>query len=268
MALTRSGQYPMALGALEPRLIQVKACDLDMAYANNLEPVQFVGCVRPMATSWIDFFPGLAHLESPVRSSLQSAARMIDLPAERVIFRPGDECRHYLLVIDGCVRVQMTAESGREVTLYRVESGQSCILTTVCLLAREPYSAEGIVEMPVNALAVPSLAFREQLDRSAVLREFVFAGYGARMAGLMALVEEVCFGRVDVRLARLLSSRTGPGGIVTATHEVLAHELGTAREVISRQLKEFERCGLVHVGRGHVDIVDPTALTRLTDEHV
>ena len=220
-----------------------------------------------MTTPWIDFFPRLAQIEPAVRCGIESAARVIELPAEQVIFRRGDECCNYLLVIEGCARVQMTAESGREITLYRVESGQSCILTTACLLAREPYAAEGIVEIPVRAVAVPASAVREQLDRSAVLREFVFATYGARIVDLLILVEEVCFGRVDVRLARLLSSRTGAGGIVTATHQVLAHELGTAREVISRQLKEFERCGLVHVGRGHVDIVDAAGLTRLTDEH-
>lgn len=216
-----------------------------------------------MATSWMDSFPGLARLDPAARRALEATARVIDLPAGQVVFRGGDECRDYLLVIDGCVRVQMTAESGREIVLYRVDSGQSCVLTTVCLLASEPYAAEGIAETPVRAVAVPASIFREHLGKSAALREFVFASYGARITDLLVLVEEVAFGRLDIRLARFLSDRAGPGGAVIATHQMLAQELGTAREVISRQLKEFERRGLVRVGRGRVDIADAAGLAQL-----
>lgn len=213
--------------------------------------------------SWIDLFAGLSGLEPDTRHTLETAAQVVDLPAGQVVFRGGDECRSYLLVIDGCVRVGMTGETGREIVLYRVDPGQSCVLTTACLLAQEPYAAEGVTETPVRAVAVPATTFRDLLGRSATLRDFVFATYGGRIADLMLLVEEVAFGRIDIRLARFLVERADRDGAVVATHQALAQELGTAREVVSRQLKEFERCGLVRLGRGRIDITDAKGLARL-----
>lgn len=215
-------------------------------------------------TPWIDGFTGLTGIEEPTRRALEAAAQVVDLPPGQVVFRGGDECRNYLLVLDGSVRVQMTAESGREIVLYRVEPGESCVLTTACLLADEPYAAEGVTETPVRAVAVPAATFRDILGRSAALRDFVFATYGARIADLMLLVEEVAFGRVDLRLARLLIERRG-GDAILMTHQELAQELGTAREVVSRQLKEFERRGLLRLGRGRIAITDVAGLSSLAE---
>lgn len=212
-------------------------------------------------SGWISRFPSLADVEDPLLRSSLSAVRVMQLPSGATVFRSGDPCRNYLLVLEGSVRVQKVSESGREILLYRVESGQSCILTTACLLAGEDYAAEAVTETPVRAVAIPLSLFHEAMGASRPFREFVFRAYAERITSLILLVEAVAFGRMDVRLARCLLERAGDGTEVNTTHQDLATELGTAREVISRLLKEFERTGLVHLQRGRV-ILDNTAELR------
>lgn len=209
-------------------------------------------------------FPGLAHLDESSDRMLEEAVRVVELPAGTVLFRDGAECNSFVLLQNGSVRVQKVAENGREIVLYRVESGQSCVLTTNCLMGGQAYTAEGIAETPVRMLVVPATVFRTLLARSEPFRTFVFSAYAARIADLLLLIEEVAFGRIDVRLADWLRRR-GAGGDVRATHQMIAVELGSAREVVSRQLKEFERRGWVLLQRGRVVIVERTALTALAE---
>ena len=165
-----------------------------------------------------------------------------------------------MLVLEGSVRVQKLSESGKEMSLYRVEGGQSCVLTTSCLLAGENYVAEAVTETPVRAVALPLAAFHEALAASQPFREFVFRSYGERIAGLILLLEAVAFGRMDGRLAQCLIDRADAEGTLATTHQELASELGTAREVVSRLLKEFERNGWVELGRGRIVLHDLAAL--------
>jgi CRP/FNR family transcriptional regulator len=220
----------------------------------------------PLAeTDWRPAFPALANLEPAAAARLAGAAEGVRLPAGAAAFRPGDACRAYLMVLDGTVKVATTAESGREIVLYRVGRGETCVLTTSCLMAAADYEAEGIAETAVAALALPRGAFRDLLTESAVFRDFVFSAFGTRLTGLLALIQEVAFQRIDRRLARLLLARGRAGDAIVATHHDLAVELGSAREVISRQLKEFERRGAVVLGRGQVRVVDAAALARLAE---
>ncbi|MCP5372360.1 MAG: Crp/Fnr family transcriptional regulator [Hyphomicrobiales bacterium] len=209
--------------------------------------------------------PALRGLDPATRAAFLASSQRVRVPAGTVLFQPGAECANYLLVLDGSVRVQMVSEGGREIVLYRVETGETCVLTTSCLLAHETYTAEGVAETAVDALAVPAAVFRRLLADSESFRGFVFAAYGARITNLMMLVEAVAFGRVDLRLAKVLLSRGGGGGRLDITHQELAVELGTAREVVSRQMKEFERRGWVALGRGRVDVLAPDELRRLID---
>ena len=205
-------------------------------------------------------FPALAALE-PEAARLFAAARPVTIPAGTIVFQDGATCANYVLVIEGSIRVQKVAENGREIVLYRVEGGQSCVLTTNCLIGGEDYSAEGVAECAVKALVLPATSFRALLACSDVFRAFVFSAYATRISGLLLLIEEVAFGRIDMRLASWLAERGG--GELKATHQDIAIELGTAREVVSRQLKEFERRGWVALGRGRLDIRDAAALAAL-----
>lgn len=183
------------------------------------------------------------------------------VPAGTKVFEVGAVCAAFLIVIDGCVRVQMIGETGREIVLYRVEDQQTCILTTACLLSGDAYSAEAITECETTAIALPIDAFNALLNRSQAFRDLVFSSYGKRISNLVSLVEEVAFGRIDVRLAQFLCDRMDAHHTLKKTHYELAVELGTAREVISRQLKDFERKGWITLSRGLITITTPTGLT-------
>jgi len=210
-------------------------------------------------------FPPFSGLDPDSARLLEGAVRISDIAAGTTLFRDGGECTAYVLVIDGAIRVQKVAENGREIVLYRVEAGQSCVLTTNCLISHKDYAAEGIAETAVRVLTMPSAVFRTLLGRSETFRDFVFSAYASRIADLLLLIEEVAFGRIDVRLSTWLRQHGGESGEIRATHHEIAVELGTAREVISRQLKDFERRGWVRLHRGRIDIHDPHGLGRLNE---
>ena len=217
-----------------------------------------------MTEAWIDRFPQLAALPAEDRRLLTERAAEVALPAGATIFAPGVAAESFLLVLDGTVRVQQVAPSGgREIVLYRVSGGETCIMTTACLLSDERYAAEGIAETAVNAVAIPKTAFEDAVARSAGFRRLVFADYAQRISDLMHVVEEVAFERLDKRLAQRLLDLAGADGVVSATHQDLAAELGTAREVVGRQLKEFERRGWVSLARGRIGLREPGRLRTL-----
>ncbi len=215
-------------------------------------------------TSWIDAFEGLSGLEDGARQELLARAVRMRLPAGARVFSPGESCANWLLVVSGSVRVQMIADTGREVVLYRVRNGEACLLTTACLLGEEAYGAEGVVEIETDGVAVPYPVFRRLLDISPRFRALVFAGFGQRITDILTKLEDVAFHRLDARLARLLLRRA-QGGIVDATHQDIAADLGSAREVVSRQLKTFEKQGMVSLERGRITLADRDALNRLAE---
>lgn len=212
--------------------------------------------------TWIDRFPDLLGLPATLSADLVARSRIVSLAAGTPVFLPGQHPENMLLLISGSVRVQQVSETGREVFLYRVQAGESCILTTACMLADEDYSAEGLAETDVEAVAIPRAVFDRMAARAPQFRSFVFRSYARRIADLFGLIDDIVFQRLDVRLAaRILDLETS--GRVAATHQALAVELGTAREVISRTLGEFQRRGWVELARGEVRLIDSAALQRL-----
>ncbi len=214
---------------------------------------------------WVQRFPALRSLEPEALAALRQGSDIVRLPVGARAFEAGQPCRHYLMLLEGVVRVQQLAECGREIVLYRVGAGETCILTAASLLAQEDYAAEGICETAVMAAALRRSTFEVLLARSAAFRRIVFQAYGERLTRLMSVVEEVAFGRIDVRLAQRLLTRRSADGVVMATHQDLAAELGSAREVVSRQLKDFERRGWLGLKRGRIGVIDAGALARLAN---
>lgn len=213
---------------------------------------------------WQQHFPQLATSDDPEIQRLMAGARLVHLPAEQRVFEPGLECQNYLLVAEGTVRVQLLTEGGREVVLYYVRPGESCILTTSCLMGGDGYPAEGITQTEVTAFVVSSAEFHRALDRSHRFRAFVFTNFGQRLADVISRLEQVAFSPIDNRLAAALLTGYRPGRPLETTHKALAAELGTAREVVSRHLKRFEARGWVELGRGTITVKDSAALQRLT----
>jgi len=213
--------------------------------------------------NWIDRFPALANMGDDVRDGLVRRSTVISVPKDTMIFGPGKAPENLLLLLEGTIRVQQTSDSGREIVLYRVHAGESCVLTTACLLAYEDYSAEAIAETDIRAVAIPRSVFDDLIARSADFRHFVFSAYSKRITDLFYVIEEIAFRRVDIRLAQKLLDLANGDGMVKATHQKLAAELGTAREVVSRQLQEFQRRGWIGQSRGAIEIVDAAGLRNL-----
>lgn len=214
-------------------------------------------------------FPFYQEIPEAVRAQFDASARIETLPARTQIFSEGDPCRAVPLLGDGALRVFMRGESGREITLYNVAPGETCLLTLVCAWSGARYAASAVVESDARAVLVPVGDFRALWEDQPAVRAFVFQLMAERVLGLMALVDEVAFRRMDSRLAEYLVQQFGtrPASttrVLDVTHERIAAHLGSAREVISRLLKELERVGAVELGRGQIRLCDEDLLRRLS----
>jgi len=212
---------------------------------------------------WTERFQGTAALPKKVRERLLEMARVRELARGTEVFSPHNVPDGLLLLYAGRIRVSQSSESGREIVLYRVEAGESCVLTTACMLAEESYNAHGIAETDVTLVALSKAAFDRLISDEEAFRDFVFAAYSRRLIDLLRVVDDVAFGRIDVRLADRLLSLAGLEHEVCATHQQLATELGTAREVISRVLHDFHERELIAQARGRISLTDIAALTAL-----
>ncbi|MDR2015503.1 MAG: Crp/Fnr family transcriptional regulator [Azoarcus sp.] len=198
--------------------------------------------------------------DADLAQTLASAAQPVNAPAGTQLFSPGSPCRRFLLLLDGVVRVQVLSRNGREIVLYRIYPGDSCVVTASCLLGSIAYPATGIAETPIHGAILPTPVFERLLAESPAFRRFVFSAYAARLTDLVARIEEVALERIDARLARLLLRLALPTtNIVERTHQDLAADLGSAREVVSRQLKTFEQSGWVELQRGCIRLLDRRA---------
>lgn len=213
---------------------------------------------------WMQSFPALARCGDDTVQRMLAGAQRITLPVDSWVFRAGAPCSRYLLATSGSIRVQLTGSTGREVTLYRVISGNSCILTTACLLSGEDYPAEARTESAVMALAIDRGAFQSAVERSPDFCRFVFQSFSQRLADVIRRMDEVMFAPIDARLAGCVLAAQRRGALASTTHQDLAVELGTAREVVSRHLKRFEAQGWLHLGRGHIEVLAPGELERLS----
>ena len=215
---------------------------------------------------WTERFQGTAALPLDVRKRLNATARVVHLKKGEQVFGPMNLPDSLFFLYDGRIRVsQSSSDSGREIVLYRVDAGESCVLTTACMLAEEAYNAEGIAETDVTAVILPKAAFDRLAAEEDTFRNFVFSAYSRRLIDLLRVVDDVAFGRIDVRLAeRLLTLGEGLKE-VRATHQDLASELGTAREVISRVLNDFQKRDLIEQSRGLITFKDKAALAALAN---
>lgn len=181
------------------------------------------------------------------------------VPRGTVLFRVGDPCRHYPIVLAGDVRVCRPGRSGHEVMFYRMQHGEGCAVSAACLIEKQRYQVIARTDRDTMALLLPAALFHEQLDVNATFRRFVFRQYSMRIGALMIRVESLIGESPGLRLARLLLARM-QNGAVTMTHAALATDIGTAREVVSRHLGAMARAGWVRQRRRAIDILDIEAL--------
>jgi len=207
-------------------------------------------------------YPALRALPPELLAATCRPAMLLKLPAGAQIFAERQACQGFPLLLAGTIKVVKSTPAGREMLLYRVEPGGSCIISSSCLLGHTPYSARGIAEAPLALLILPTPLFEKLIAENAAFRDFVFHLFSERIAELMELVEEVAFHRLDQRLAKLLLGKDEP---IHATHQALAEELGSVREIVSRLLKGFSAQGLVALGREQITLLDREGLKQLAD---
>ncbi|HTP00566.1 MAG TPA: Crp/Fnr family transcriptional regulator [Anaerolineales bacterium] len=205
--------------------------------------------------------PFLKEADSPVAHEFRQAAYHMRIPAGRDIFVEGDAVQAIALMLSGNVRVYKVGENGRQITLYRFGLGESCILTANAILNQQTFPAIALVESEAEAIMIPSETFRAWIRRYDEWRAFLFDLLSQRLASTMAIVDEVVFRRMDARVAALLLRRADQGTVLQVTHQEIAAELGTSREVVSRILEGFAAAGSIEVTRGQVEILDAEELS-------
>jgi len=205
-------------------------------------------------------YPVLEELPRDLLRKVEESARLVQAPAGRRLFGEGSPCTHYPLLVEGVIRASKCGPDGHEILLYRLNPGESCVITVVALLGETPYPAIGAAETKLALFGLPRDLFLELVLKSGPFRSFVFQSLSQRMAHLMTLIDDVAFRRVDQRLASRLLLHAGP---ISATHQMLADELGTTREVVSRTLEAFQGSGMLRLGRKRIEILDRYALDRV-----
>lgn len=202
----------------------------------------------------------LRELPAALLAKVEETAKPVLAPAGERLFGEGSPCTHYPLLIEGIIHVSKTSPDGHEILLYHLDPGESCVITVLALLGDRSYPAVGKAETKVSLFVISRSLFLEMVLESPAFRLFVFNSVSQRMAHLMTLVDDVAFRRIDQRLAsRLLLDRPP----IRATHQMLADELGTSREVVSRTLEVLQQAGMLRLGRKRIEILDRNALDRL-----
>ncbi len=213
-----------------------------------IDETQFKRIVKSM--------PFLQNADLDFVKDFQRSAFVAQIPAGHDVFLEGDHVEGIALLISGVVRVYKVGETGREITLYRFGNGSSCILTANAILSRNTFPAIATVEQNAEAVMIPADVFRDWVKRYDLWRDFVFDLLSQRLSTVMAVVDEVVFQRMDRRVATLLLKRGRISNPIRITHQEIASELGSSREVISRLLEDFIHEGSIQAERGSIEILD------------
>jgi CRP/FNR family transcriptional regulator len=212
--------------------------------------------------SLLQEYPLLKELSASQLDDLLTSAIVLRLPAGSIVFDENQDCQGFPLVLSGNIRVIKASASGRELQLYRVGPGESCILTSSCLLGQTHYQARGVVEQDIEMIVLAPAMFRSLVSGNEPFRNYIFGLFSDRLTDLMQLVSAVAFQKLDQRLAALLAAKPSP---IHTTHQALADELGSVREIVSRLLKNFAEHGWVRLGREHIEVADAAALKRFSE---
>jgi len=205
-------------------------------------------------------YPVLKDTPPELFRRIEQEAKLVKAPAGAQLFAEGTPCTHFPLLADGVIRATKCSPDGHEILLYRLHPGESCVITVVALLGNSDYPAMAMAETPLTLFGVPRSLFQDLVLVCEPFRVFVFDFLSQRMAHLMALIDDVAFRRMDQRLASRLLQENDP---LKVTHQMLADELGTTREVVSRTLETLQESGILRLGRKRIEVLDRPALARV-----
>jgi CRP/FNR family transcriptional regulator len=211
----------------------------------------------------VELFPFLTGADAEIAAALRGAAARVRLTAGKQVFLPGERAASLPLLMAGSVRVYKIGHSGREITLYRFGPGEACLLSANSILSGQPLPAAAVVEQRGEAVLVPAASLRRWVQEHELWRRFVFGLMSHRLLDVLGIVDSVVFRRMDARVVALLLERARRRNSVRITHQQIADELGTSREVVSRILEHIAGAGLLKVTRGRIEILQPGPLAAL-----
>ncbi len=209
----------------------------------------------------IDISPILAKVIRPAPSSaglkaLSDAAVFSEAPKDHRLFSTGDKCENFVLIAEGQARIQISTRTGREMILFRLNAGESCALTTSCLLTNSSYYAEAIAETPLKLITIPATIFRKILKEHTEISLSLVDNYARRIGELTGVIDRLMTRDVNTELKAILKEKADADNIVHMSHKKIADEIGSSREVISRKLKTYEKAGLVKMSRGRISLIN------------
>ncbi len=213
-----------------------------------------------------ELFPVLIQLPKAARQIIYTSGNDIVLPDGQMLMKQNQECQNIPMVISGHLRIYKLSSSGREMTLYRIGPGETCLISIACQIKGQDFPAMAQVEGKTHLFMLPSFVCKEILGTSIAWKDFIISSIYDHLTDVMQTLEAVAFDRTDHRLILWLMEKSeGKNAAISYTHEEIAIELGTAREVVSRLLGELKNKGVVTLGRGKVKIMDSAQLALLAE---
>lgn len=202
-------------------------------------------------------YPDLTRNADAACWDMLASAKLQTIEANTILFYEGMTCEYLMLIVEGCIRVFKESTDGREVTLYRVEPGQLCIHNLNNLVDGIQYPIIARTEKPMRGLIISRSAFKKALDESTSFRNYVLRTLTGRISHMADLISGFAFDRLDLRVACWLNEQfeRSCGRPIEVTHNDVADELGTTREMISRILKDFEHKRCIQLARGKIHLV-------------
>lgn len=214
-----------------------------------------------MPYTHVEILPQLRNAGEKVQREFEKYACVRTCSRGEFIALEGDRCHFFHLVVSGSLRIYKGDEYGREITLYKVKPGESCILSAFCILNGGEFPANAMAEETTQVIEIPAIVFRDWLNRHEFWREYIFSRFSVHLSNIISRIESLVFRRMDERIAQfLVHSASGASNRVKLTHSDIARELGTAREVVSRILKNFEKARLIRLSRGNITIINQQGL--------
>lgn len=204
---------------------------------------------------YLQAFPFWTQLSAEDQAAVRGCAYVRRYAAGSLIYAREQECLGLMRVLSGAVRSFMLSEEGREVLLYRITEGDCDVLSASCVLKRIEFQTQMVADTDCELLIVPAVCLATLKTENVYLRCFLYEKLGERFSEVMLRMEQMLFTRIDQRLAQVLRRRADASGCVRATHEALAAEISSSREVVSRVLKRMEADGIVRLGRGSVTLL-------------
>lgn len=223
--------------------------------------------LKDMKEDMMKLLPFIELLSTSEKNLLMEKAFETSYPAGKFLVESDSLCQNVYVVLEGLIRIYKLSEEGREITYYRVGSGETCLFTMGCILQHQPFDAAAKTEQPSRLLAIPAYVFESFMNNNPSFRNYMIRQLLETITDLMVLTEEVTFHSMNRRLAAFLlqESQLQKKHQLTITHEAISQDLGTAREVVSRMLKEFEKQDLLRLSRGKIMIKDREKLKSLLE---